>query len=140
MFSPVNGRLWLDAAEPDELVVPELVDALVGPLGDSPDPDPDELALDDDDPLPCEDEDDPPPCEDPEPLPCEDPEFGVVEPASGSVYCWPAAEPEASAGPATASTRTPMAARALNNDTRRRIRALFNQASRRRGPTAAARA
>ena len=54
MFSPVNGRLWPDAVELDELVVPEPVDELLGPLEDSDDPDadPDELLLDDEDPLP----------------------------------------------------------------------------------------
>jgi hypothetical protein len=141
MFSPVNGRLWPDAVELDGLL-PEPVDELLGPLEDSdePDPEPDELLLDDEDPLPSDDEDDPLPCEDPDPLPCEDPEFGVVCPASGSVYCWPAAEPAASAGPATASARTPTAAKQLNTETRRRIGALFNQARRRHGPRDAARA
>ena len=134
MFSPVNGRVWL---EPDEALDPvELDDELVlelleGPLEDNGEPG--ELPLDDEEePLPLEDEDEPLPLPDP----CEDPGFGVVVPASGSVYCWPAAEPgpEATAAPATANARTPTAAKQLNNEMRRRIRALLNQARRTREP------
>jgi hypothetical protein len=145
MFSPVNGSVRLepdealDPVELDEPLVPEPLDEPLGPLEDSDEPDVDELPLEDeDDPLPLDDEEEPLPLPDEEPLPCEDPWFGVVVPASGSVYCWPEAEPgpEARTGAAAVSARTPTAARQLRNEMRRRIRALLNQERRRGEPQA----
>src|SRR5207248_3692865 len=111
-LSPVNGSVRPDpevaVAWPE---VDELPLELLGPLDDSEEPDEDELPADEDpeDDEPWEDEEEPDPWDD----------EGVVL-ASGSVYCWPEAEP-AAAAPAPARASAATVRQQVRNGVRRRI-------------------
>lgn len=103
---------WVEVEEPLELVVPELV----GVLGDEDDDDEELL------PEPLEDDEEPEPCDDDdEPDPGDEEAGGGVVPASGSVYCAPAAEPPASAVPALASAMQATIDKPARAETKRRI-------------------